>query len=48
VVWGSLGSCLRTSSCPRNLWQRLAWFYAFLSGDGKFYMLVTVTLCWSI
>jgi hypothetical protein len=30
------------------LWQRLAWFYAYLFGDRKFYTLLSTTVSWLI
>jgi hypothetical protein len=36
------------ASCPRNLWQSLAWFCAYLPNDMKYYTLLTIVICWSI
>jgi hypothetical protein len=47
-VWGALASYLDASSCRRNLWQSLAWLYAYLPGDKKFYTLLTAAVFWSI
>jgi hypothetical protein len=35
-------------TCPRSLWQSLAWLYAYLPGDERFYTLLLAAICWSI
>ena len=47
VVWGVLGACLQTNTCPRNVWQSLVWFYKFLPNDRKFYTLLLAAIAWA-
>ena len=48
VVWGVLGACLGTNSCPRNVWQSLVWFFKFLPNDKQFYSLLLAALVWAV
>ena len=48
VVWGILGACLETNTCPQNICQSLVWFYKFLPNNRKFYTLLLAAIAWSI
>ena len=46
--WGMVAKTLGTRSIPTNLWQALAWSYAFVPGGKKCYMVGLTAICWSI
>ena len=48
VVWGVLGACVGTNTCPRNIWQSFVWFRKFIPNKGEFYTLLLAALCWAI
>jgi hypothetical protein len=39
-----IGSCVEANSCPSNVCQCLAWLYAYMLGDKKFFALLTVVV----
>ena len=43
-----MGLSLGTSDCPKNLWQAITWFYSFLPGGKKIYMIGLAAVCWAI
>ena len=48
VTWNVLGKAIGTSTRPLNLWQAIAWVYAFLPGGETFYMVGLAAIRWSI
>ena len=48
VVWGVVGNILGTQYCPNNVWQSIVWFYTFLPGGDKLYMVAISAICWAI
>jgi hypothetical protein len=48
VVWGVVGSMIKTNSCPGSLWQCMSWFHAFFPRGKKFHMLILSAVCWAI
>lgn len=48
TVWGTVGKVMGAECIPTNLWQSLSWFYAFLPGGYKFYMIGIAAICWGI
>jgi hypothetical protein len=48
VVWDIISSCVDANSCPSNLWQCLAWLYAYIPGDRKFFALLPAAVFWVI
>jgi hypothetical protein len=47
-VSGAVGACVGAKTCPGSLWQSLAWLYAYLPGDERFYTLLLAAIYWSI
>lgn len=48
VVWGTIGKVIGAHCSLKIIWQSLTWFYTFLPGGNKFYMLGIVAICWGI
>jgi hypothetical protein len=47
-IWGAVGKILGRILCPNNVWQALAWIYAFLPGCSDLYMVGIPAVCWAI
>jgi hypothetical protein len=43
-----MGKVLGTLFCPKKIWQAFVWFYSFLPGGEKFYMVRMAAVCWAI
>ena len=45
---GGAGKTLCSNLCPKSLWQSVAWFYAFLPGGERFFMVGVMAICCAI
>jgi hypothetical protein len=45
VVWGTLGIILGANTCPNSPWNALCWFYYYLPGGDRMYVIGLAALC---